>query len=44
MTVIDEYTRQSVDTARLKDEQPEIYSKYLKTAVVKPSLKIAIKP
>lgn len=42
-TYIDPTTRTSIDSARLKKEQPEIYQAYLKESQVKESLRISIK-
>jgi len=36
------YTRSSIDSARLKEEKPEIYGAYLKESKVKESLIIKI--
>lgn len=43
VTIKDAYTRASIDSTRLKKEQPEIYSQYLKETQVKESLTIKIK-
>lgn len=40
ITYVGATTRTTVDSARLKVEQPEIYNQYLKQSQVKPSLKI----
>ena len=36
-------TRTSVDSTKLKKEQPEIYEKYLKTSNVSASVRITVK-
>lgn len=38
-----ESTRETVDTSRLKKEQPEIYNQYIKKSTVKSSLQIKLK-
>jgi len=38
-----EYERASIDTTKLKKEKPDIYERYLKTTIVKPSLTIKMK-
>lgn len=43
LTYIEPSTRQTVDSSRLKKEQPEIYSAYLKESVTKESLRINIR-
>lgn len=43
LTVVDSYTKNAIDSTRLKAEKPEIYADYLKTSVVKASLKVTIK-
>ena len=43
VTIKDAYTRSSIDSTRLKKEQPEIYSQYLKETQVKETLTIKIK-
>jgi hypothetical protein len=43
VTIKDAYTRASIDSTRLKKEQPEIYSQFLKETQVKESLTIKIK-
>ena len=37
-TLKDSYTRDTVDSKALKEKEPEIYARFLKTSVVKPSL------
>lgn len=43
ITYVAPSTRQSVDSAKLKKEQPSIYEQYLKTSEVKASLKITLR-
>lgn len=43
VAIKDAYVRSSIDSTRLKKEQPEIYSQYLKETQVKESLTIKIK-
>lgn len=43
LTYVAPSTRQSVDSAKLKKEQPAIYEQYLKTSEVKASLRITLK-
>lgn len=43
LTVRAGYTRSSIDSARLKEEKPEIYGAYLKESKVKESLTIKLK-
>jgi len=43
ITVKDSYTRNSVDSSKLKDKYPEIYAECLKTSNVKESLLVKIK-
>ena len=40
LTVKKGYERQSIDSAKLKEELPEVYGRYLKTTEVAPSLTI----
>ena len=37
-TLKDSYSRDTVDSKALKEKEPEIYARYLKTSIVKPSL------
>ena len=37
-TLKDSYTRESIDSKALKEKEPDIYERYLKTTTVKPSL------
>ena len=37
-TLKDSYTRETIDTKALKDREPEVYKRYMKTSAVKPSL------
>ena len=43
ITYVAPSTRQSIDSAKLKKEQPEIYANYLKSSEVKASLRITLK-
>lgn len=43
ITYVAPYEKKSVDTKRLKEEQPEIYEKYINTSKVEESIKITIK-
>ena len=42
LTYKDAYDREGIDTARLKEEQPDIYDEYSKTTPVKESLVIKV--
>lgn len=37
-TLKDSYTRETIDSKALKEREPEVYRKYIKTSTVKPSL------
>jgi hypothetical protein len=41
--VVEPSTRESVDSKKLKDEQPEVYKQYLKTCNVKGSVRITLR-
>lgn len=43
ITLVKEQTRESLDSARLKKDEPEIYGRYLKVTKVKPSIRITMK-
>lgn len=43
ITYIDSYTRESVDTTKLKVDKPEIYSAYKKVTNVKDAVKVTLK-
>lgn len=40
---IDSFSRESLDSKKLKQEKPDIYDKYVKITEVKPSVRITIK-
>lgn len=42
ISIKDAYDREGVDTARLKEEQPEIYDEYCKVTPVKESLVVKV--
>lgn len=43
ITYIDSYSKESIDTTRLKKEKPEIAAEYIKVSTVKPSVRITLK-
>lgn len=43
ITYIDSYSKESIDTTRLKKEKPEIAAEYIKVTTVKPSVRITLK-
>ena len=43
VTYVAPTTRESIDSKRLKKEQPDIYSQFIKTSKIKESIKIKIK-
>ena len=43
ITYIDTYSKESIDTTRLKKEKPEIAAEYIKVSTVKPSVRITLK-
>lgn len=43
ITYVAPYTKENVDTSKLKEEHPDIYKSYLKTSNVKETIKITIK-
>ena len=43
ITYVAPYEKQSIDSKRLKEEKPEIYSQYIKTSKIEESIKITIK-
>lgn len=43
ITIVEDSTRETIDSKLLKQEQPDIYEQYKKTSVVKGSLKITLK-
>ena len=40
---IEAFTRESLDSKKLREEKPEIYDKYVKISEVKPSVRITVK-
>ena len=40
---IEAFTRESLDSKKLRAEKPEIYDKYVKISEVKPSVRITVK-